>query len=306
MNLRQLRFICELVKHDLNVSAVAKTLNTNQSGVSKQLKMLETELGTQIFIRSRNRLSSVTPYGQTIISLAQEVLRGIANITAVGEDVKRDTAGSIVIGITHTQARHVLPEIIKRFNAQHPKVRIRMRHADPPQIIEMVLSGKVDIGITAYDPPKVRDLITLPFRQYQRILIVPKGHKLLRIPKVSLKDIVQYPIVTYESGYAARQQIVKVFEKEGLEPKIAISAIDDDVIKSCVEQGLGITVLSEVTFDASRDSNIKAISIKHLFEPYTTSIIISRQHYIRRHVFDFIELCAPHWGRANIQRIAGK
>ena len=181
-----------------------------------------------------------------------------------------------------------------------------MRHADPPQIIQMVLTGDADIGITAYDPPKIHDLIVLPFRQFQRVLVVPRGHKLLSLSKLTLKDIAQYPIISYEAGYASRQQIVKVFAKEGLEPKITISAIDADVIKSCVEQGLGITLLSEVSCDIDRDPNLRAISVRHLFEPFSTKIVLSRQHHIRQHVYDFIEMCAPRWRRANVQRIAGK
>jgi DNA-binding transcriptional LysR family regulator len=301
MNLRQLRYISEIAKRRLNITSTAEALNTNQSGVSKQLKLLEEELGLEIFVRSRNRLSGSTPHGRRIIALAENILNDLARIKSIAEEVSRDSKSSLAIGITHTQARYVLPEIIKRFSERHPKVRIRLRHAEPGQLLEMLLAGAVDMAVTASDPPPNRDLVILPFRQFHRVIIVPKGHKLLRVSRPTLRDIAEYPIVTYEPGYSARQDLVRVFKKAGLEPKIAISAIDADVIKSCVEQGLGITMMSEVTFDPKRDTNLRSIVVEHLFEPFSTKIVLAKQHGIRQHTYDFIEMCAPQWARERVE-----
>jgi LysR family cys regulon transcriptional activator len=303
MNLRQMRYVTEIAKRNLNISSAALALHTNQPGISKQVKLLEAELGFEIFLRSRNRLCGVTPHGETIIALAQNILNSVANMKALGEEVAHDARGSIVVGITHTQARYVLPAILKVFSKTHPKVTITLHHADAAHIVQMLTAGDADIGITASsDLPKARNLIVLPFREFQRVVLVPRGHKLLSVRKPTLKNLAQYPIVTYEAGYAAREDLVRAFGKEGIEPKIAISAIDADVIKTCVEQGLGITVLSEVTFDPKRDVNLRCIPAKHLFEPSSTKLVLSRDHYLRHYVYDFIELCAPSWGRGNVQR----
>lgn len=300
MNLRQLQYIAEIAKQQLNMSAAAEALDTNQSGISKQLKLLETELGVQIFIRSRNKLSGITPHGRTIIDLAQNVLTTVANIRAAGEEGRRDSNGSLVIGITHTQARYVMPGIMKRFSVRHPRVRMRMRHTDPGRIIDILLAGEVDIAVVASEPPESPDLLVLPFRQFHRVVIVPKGHRLLRVARPTLKDIAQYPIVTYEPGYSARQELVSVLQANGLEPKIAVSAVDADVIKTCVEQGLGISLMSELNYDAERDPGLRAVNVSHLFKPFYTKIVLSKQRLVRRHTLDFIDMCVPKWDKSEI------
>jgi len=302
MNLRQLRYVVEIARRRLNISAVAEALNTSQSGISKQLKLLEDEIGTQIFVRSRNRLSGTTAQGRRIVTLAERILSDTAEIKALGAESTRESTSSIAIGITHTQARYVMPEIMKRFRERYPRVRIRLRHAEPGQLVPMVLNDEVDMAVIASDPPPNRDLVVLPFRSFHRIVIVPRGHKLLRIERPKLEDIAQYPIVTYEPGYSARQELVQVFRKAGLEPRIAISAIDADVIKTCVEQGLGITIMSEVTFDPKRDVNLRAVPVEHLFESFSTKIVLAKQHAMRQHIYDFIEMCVPQWERARIER----
>ncbi|MBI4203845.1 MAG: LysR family transcriptional regulator [Betaproteobacteria bacterium] len=300
MNLRQMQYVCEIARRDLNISAVAAALHTNQPGISKQVKLLETELGIEIFVRSRNRLSGITPHGQKIIAMAQAIVNEMANIKSASRDVVQESSGSLVIAVTHTQARYVLPEVIKKFAARYPKVRITMRHADPERIVEMLLSGHADLGVTTNDPPKVRDLIVLPCREFQRVVIVPRGHQLQR-RRLTLKELARYPLVTYEPAFTSRETVIKAFAKRGLEPKVVLSAIDADVIKSCVEQGLGIAVLSEVTFEPQRDQNLCAIPAGHLFDRSVTKIWLCRNHHVRRYTYDFIEICAPRWTRSSIE-----
>jgi LysR family cys regulon transcriptional activator len=303
MNLRQMRYLCEIAKRELNISAVAAALHTNQPGISKQVKLLETELGIQIFVRSRNRLSGITPHGRKIIEMAHSITNEVANMKAVSRDVVQKDSGSLVIAVTHTQARYVLPEVIKRFTARYPKVRITMRHADPEKITEMLLSGAADLGVTTNDPPALRELVVLPVREFQRVVVVPRGHKLLRSRRLTLKELARCPIVTYEPAFTAREIVVRAFDKAKLEPKLVISSIDADVIKTCVEQGMGIAVLSEVTFDAGRDLNLAAIPAGHLFDPSITKIWLCRKHYLRRYAYDFIEMCNPRWSRSAVEHL---
>ena len=302
MNLRQLRYISEIAKRGLNISAVASALHTSQPGISKQVRLLEVELGAEIFVRSSNRLSSITPLGQKIIGMAQNVIAEISNIKAASGDIEQEKSGPLVIATTHTQARYVLPEIMKRFTLHDPKVQLTLRHGHPSLIAELLLSGEADIGVTTETAQHLRELLVLPCRRFQRVVIVPHGHKLLDKKRLTLKALAEYPLVTYEPAFTGRRQLEKAFEREGLRPRLVLSAIDADVIKSCVEHGLGIAVLSEVTYDQSRDSELCAIPAGHLFEPSITSIVIHRHRYLRRYAYDLIEMCAPPWSRANVER----
>jgi LysR family cys regulon transcriptional activator len=302
MNLRQLRYICEIAKRSLNISATAAALHTNQSGLSKQIKLLEDELKTQIFIRSKNRLTGITPGGKMIIARAQTIMNEVMSIQAGCDDESNTETGIIVIAVTHTIARYILPPIIKQFSAANPGMQISMRHANPAQIVDMVLAGDADIGMTTNEPPKTRDILALPCLQSRKILIVPPDHKLLKNKPLTLADIAKYPLVAYEPGFSTRQDSLSAFEKANLAPKIALSAIDADVIKSCVELGLGIAIVSEVTFDSKKDAGLRAIPAGHLFEPSTTKIFLSRQRYLRKSIFSFIETCNSRWTRNRVQQ----
>lgn len=303
VNLKQLQYICEIAKRDdLSISAVAAALHKNQPGISKQLKLLEGELGIAIFGRSKNRLAGVTTEGKRILAHAHAILNEVGSIRAIGEERMLDSAGPLVIAVTHTQARYVLPGVVKSFSPRYPKVRITMRHADPQRIVEMLASGEADLGVTTNDAPEGADLVVLPCREFSRVVVVPRGHPLTRSRRLTLKQLAPYPLVTYEQAFTARTVVDDAFRKAGFEPKVVISAIDADVIKTCVEQGLGYAVLSEVAFDSARDTSLRALPAGHLFSPSITRIWLSRQRYIRRYTYEFIEMCAPHWTRASVEQ----
>ena len=302
VNLRQLRYIVDIAERNLNISATAAALHTSQSGISKQVRLLETELGVDIFVRAGSRLSGVTAIGAKVIATARAALVEVGNIRAVSRENVRTESGRLTIATSHTQARYLLPEIMKAFTRLHPKVGITLRHGDPGQIAELVQKGQADIGVTTDAARGPRELLAIPCRQFQRVIIVPPGHALLRSRRVTLKNVCRYPLVTYEPQFTGRWQVVEAFEKQGLTPTLVISAIDADVIKTCVEQGLGIAVLSEVTFDPRRDSGLRAIPAGHLFAPSTTSLLVHRKRHLHPHAYDFIELCAPRWNKAGRQR----
>ncbi len=306
MNLRQMQYLCELAKRELNISAVASALHTNQPGISKQLKLLEIELGVEIFVRSRNRFAGLTPHGRKIVEMAQSITNEVANMKALCRDVVQENSGSLTIAVTHTQARYVLPEVLIRFATRYPKVRITMRHADPEKIAEMLLSGSADLGVTTNDAPVLRKLVVLPVREFKRVVVLPRDHKLLQSRRLTLKQLARYPIVTYEPAFTAREIVMRAFEKAKLEPKFVVSSIDADVIKTCVEQGMGVAVLSEVTYDAGRDLNLRAIPAGHLFDSSVTKLWLCRNHYLRRYTYDFIEMCNPRWSRSVVEHLMTK
>ena len=306
MNLKQLRYICEINRCKLNVSLAAQGLGTNQPGISKQVKLLEDELGFEIFERRRNRLTGLTPEGGKIMAMAQNILNEARNIRMVSQELWGETQGTLVIAATETQAHYFLPSILKRFSGKHPRIRITMRHADRGQVMEMLRSGVADLGVTSQAAPEVHDIVALPCHESQKVIVVPKDHKLASKRAPSLRELADYPLITYDPVFTAGKQVFKEFEKEGLTPQLSVIAISADVIKACVAQGLGIGILSGLTFQEKRDTQLKALPAEHLFEPSVTSIYLSRHLYLRKFSYDFIEMCASQWTRQQVQRaIAG-
>lgn len=302
MNLRQLRYITEIAQRELNISVAAAGLHTSQSGISKQVKLLEDELGFEIFLRSRSRLQAITPKGQRVIAYARNALEQISNISAVAASGKAATV--ITVATSHTQAQYVLPQVMKRFATRFPKVRISLLHGDPGQTAERVLSGEADIGVSTEDARGHKELLALQYQAYRRIVIVPREHPLLRLKRVTLKALTRYPLVTYEPQFAGHREIVRTFARSGLTPRLIVSATDADVIKTYVEQGLGIAVLSEVTFDPSRDVGLRAIPAGHLFPPARTNVLLHRRRYLHRHPYEFVQMFVPAWTRAYVQSAA--
>jgi len=306
MNLQQLRYIVEVERLRLSISAVARSLHTSQPGISKQVKLLEDELGLQIFLRTRNRLTGVTAAGEQVIACASRALDELANIRTVSQEHKRPAGGAITIAVSHTHARYVIADAMKRFAATHTKVRISLRYGDPGQLPELVHSGEADLAVSTGSTQGFKDLIAVPYRRFERVLVVPRGHELTKLRRVTLKAIARFPLVTYEPQFMGRQDLMQAFERAGLVPKLLVSAIDADVIKMCVEQGMGVAVISEVAFDAERDSGLRAIPVSHLFEASTSSILLHRTRFLPQHAHDFLETLMPSLSKAEIHRLAAR
>lgn len=301
MKLQQLRYLCETANQDMNLSRAAKNLHTSQPAISKQIQLLEEELGVDIFLRNGKRIVKITPPGQLIIQTASRMLRDADNLKRIAQEFTNEAGGTLTIATTHTQARYSLPPVIKRFTARYPKVKLILRQGNPTQIATLVSSGEADIGIATEALEQYPELVMLPCYQWNRCIIVPPKHPLLKLKKLTLEAINQYPIITYDFAFTGRTKINQAFASRGLEPNVVLTAIDSDVIKTYVELGLGVGILANMAFDAKRDKNLRSIDASHLFEPSTTRIGISRNSYIRSYIFDFIEMFAPHLDHASIQ-----
>lgn len=301
MKLQQLRYLCETSYQGMNLSKAAKNLHTSQPAISKQIQMLEAELGVEIFVRNGKRIVQVTPPGQMIIKIAARMLRDADNLKKIAQEFTNEAGGTLTIATTHTQARYALPPVIQSFTARYPKVKLILRQGSPTQISTLVTSGEADIAIATEAIEQFQELIMLPCYQWNRCIIVPPKHPLLKLKNLTLEAINQYPIITYDFAFTGRSKINQAFESQGLEPNVVLTAIDSDVIKTYVELGLGVGILANMAFDAKRDRNLRSIDASHLFEPSTTRIGISRNTYLRGYVFDFIEMFAPHLNHASIQ-----
>ncbi|WP_194755380.1 HTH-type transcriptional regulator CysB [Aliidiomarina indica] len=297
MKLQQLRYIVEVLNNNLNVSATAESLYTSQPGISKQVRMLEDELGIQIFGRSGKHLTHVTPAGQDVIKIAQEILSKVEGIKAVAAEHTRPDQGKLNIATTHTQARYALPKVIRRFIEKYPAVSLHMHQGGPQQISEAAAKGQADFAIATEALHLYQDLIMLPCYHWNRSILVPPNHPLTKRDHVTIQDVAQYPLVTYVYGFTGRSRLDQAFNEAGLSPQIVFTATDADVIKTYVRMGLGIGVVATMAYEKPKDSDLVAIDAAHLFRPSTTKIGFRRGTFLRSYMYDFIEEFAPHLTR---------
>ena len=302
MNLQQLRYLNEIVRQGLNISDAAAALYTSQPGVSKQIRLLEEELGIEIFVRNGKRIVAVTEPGKAVLAIAQRMLHDAGNLKQVGQEFHSQDSGHLTIATTHTQARYALPPVVKQFIRRYPKVQLGLHQGNPTQIAEQVLNGEADIAIATESLAQYDGLVTLPCYEWHHCVVVPPKHPLLDEKKLTLAKIAQYPIVTYDFAFSGRGKINEAFEKAGIAPNIALTAIDADVIKTYVELGLGIGILAEVAFVPDRDRHLRMIGARHLFKPNTTRIAIRKNEYLRGYTYDLIELFAPQLTRAVVAK----
>ncbi len=293
MNFRQLRIIRETVRSNYNLTEVANRLLTAQSGVSKHVKDLEEEIGVELFVRRGKRLLGLTDAGKEAIEIIERMLIDAQNLSQIGSGMTDRDRGTLRIVTTHTQARYTLPPIIARFKEAFPDVRLAINQASPRDIAAVLLEGDTDIGIATDAMDAIPGLVTFPYYTWRHAVIVPAGHPLERIARPTLQDIAKWPLVTYDDGLSGRDRIDEAFAAAGLEPEVVIAALDADVIKSYVEQGLGVGIIAEMAFEAERDTKLRLLPARHLFAPSTSSIGIRRGRHLRSYVYRFIELCTP-------------
>ncbi|WAJ69073.1 HTH-type transcriptional regulator CysB [Catenovulum adriaticum] len=297
MKLQQLRYIVEVVNHNLNVSATAESLYTSQPGISKQVRMLEDELGVQIFGRSGKHLTHVTSAGQEIINISREMLSKVESIKAVSREHTLPDQGKLNIATTHTQARYALPQVISGFMKKYPKVSLHMHQGTPAQISDAAAKGDADFAIATEALHLYNDLIMLPCYHWNRSVVVNRDHPLATKKQITLEDVAKYPIVTYVFGFTGRSELDSAFSKTNLDPKIVFTATDADVIKTYVRMGVGIGVMATMAVDKKNDQDLVAIDASHLFKPSTTKIGFRKGTFLRYYMYDFIERFAPHLTR---------
>jgi LysR family cys regulon transcriptional activator len=302
MKLQQLRYLTEVVRRGLNVSEAAAALHTSQPGISKQIRSLEDELGVQVFVRHGKRLVSITEPGKAVVAIAERILSEAQNLRRAGEEFANDQLGTLTIEATHTQARYALPQAVAAFMRRYPRVKLVIHQGNPTQICEQVLEGEADFCVATEAIAQYPELVSMPVYQWNRCVVVPARHPLLKAKPLTLERLAEYPIVTYDFAFANRSLVEKAFENRGLQANVVLTALDSDVIKTYVELGLGVGILAKMAFDPERDRSLRAIDAGHLFESSTTRLGIKRNAYLRRYAYEFIELFAPHLPRAIVER----
>jgi LysR family cys regulon transcriptional activator len=305
MTLQQLRYLLGIADSNLNITSAAEKLHTSQPGISKQLKLLEQELGIQLFTRKGKSLAAITPAGHEVIARARRIMREVENIRSLASDLSSEQEGTLSIATTHTQARYVLPEVVQAFRSRYPNVNLELHQGTSEQIAELVASNSVDFAIATGSYHLFPELVLLPCYHWERIVVVPKGHPLTRkTGKLTLKDLAEHPLVTYVFSLTGESSFKQAFTDEGLEPDVVFTARDADIIKTYVRMGMGVGVVAAMSWECQDKDDLVAIDAHGLFPQSTTWIGFRRDTVLRGYMVDFAELLAPHLSGEVARKIA--
>lgn len=303
MNLQQFRYVTEVARRGLNVSEAAAALHTSQPGVSKQIRALEEELGAAIFVRQGRRFTAITDAGREIVAALDRILAEVANLKAVGEEFAHHARGNLAVAVTHTQARYALPSVVTAFKKRFPDVKLKLLQGNPHQLARMVLGGEADLAIATEALDDYPELVTLPCYSWHHCVVVPAGHALAKVRPLTLEAIASYPLVTYDPTFAGRTALDRAFAARGLEPEVALSALDSDVIKSYVALGLGVGIISSRAFRPGKEEGLVALDCEHLFPTQTTRLAYRRGAYLRGYTVELIGLLAPNLRPGDLKRL---
>ncbi len=304
MNLQQFRFLREAARHKFSLTEAARALHTSQPGISKAIIDLEAELGVPIFARHGKRVKGLTAPGQMVLDAAERIMQDIDNLKKLARDYAGSPEGTLRVATTHTQARYVLPDVVQKFVANYPQVRLKLLQANPPQIASMLKHGQADIGVATESLADQPGLLSIPVYDWQHVAIVPRGHALAKFAttpgKLTLKDLARHPLITYEQQFAGRAKIDAAFEAAGIAPSIVLEAIDADVIKTYVQIGMGVGIMAGVAADSQRDGLV-VLPCGHLFGRNVTRLAVKEGAYLRGFVYSFIETLVPGWDKRRIE-----
>lgn len=303
MNLHQLRFVREAVRQNYNLTEAAKALFTSQPGVSKAIIELEEELGVDIFTRHGKRIRGLTEPGRVVLRSVEMIMKEVDSLKRIGKEFAAQDSGSLTIATTHTQARYALPRVVQAFMQKYPKVRLSLLQGNPKQIAEMVQKDQADLAIATESIADVDGLVTMPCYQWEHVVVMTAEHPLLKLKEMTLEDLAQYPLITYDAAFAGRKKIDHAFEVRGLKPDVLLEAIDADVIKTYVELGMGVGIIAGMAFDSERDRNLRAIGVGQLFGMNVSRLAVKNGAYLRSYVYTFIELLSPTLTRKMVDQV---
>jgi LysR family cys regulon transcriptional activator len=302
MNFHQLQYAVAIAHHGLSVTQAASALGTSQPAISRALKALERELGFDLFVREGRAFSRITPQGTRVLEYATRALAEIASLKAVAADLNQDNRGTLSIATTHTQARYVLPPVVQAFRERYPEVELHLHQGTSEQIAEMVATDRVQLAIATGSDALFPGLVLLPVYRWHRQVIVPKRHPLAGTRKLTLQELAKYPLVTYVFSFSGGSSLQNVFSREGLSPKVALTARDSDVIKTYVRLGLGVGIVASVAIEPAHDADLMVLDASHLFPIHTTWVGFRRGTLLRNFAYEFMQLFGPHLSRQLIDR----
>jgi len=304
MNLQQLRYVCEIAAQGLNISRAATALDVVQPAISRQVQLLEKEIGATIFVRNRKRIISLSKPGEAILKIARRIVQDIENVRRVGAEHGMPDAGDLTVATNHTYARYLLPPVIERYTRTFPGVRVTLYEGNPGEIGSWLAGGMADLSIATMPRGRQDNLAFLPLETLERVIVVPARHKLLACDPLTLDRIAEYPIITFHPAYPGGENIARAFRVSGITPRFRVRAANVDVIKAYVRQGLGIGIVSRLGVSPVEDRDLRTIDASHLFPSHQILVGLRKGHYLQAHVYEFLKLVAPRIPQSSVQRIA--
>ena len=248
----------------------------------------------------------LTEPGRELLTVVERILLDAQNARSIADHFSSRESGNLTLATTHTQARYALPEVIKRFKAEYPKVHLVLHQGSPREIAELLTAGEADIAIATEWLSSVPEVVTFPYYSWHHALVVPLGHPLTELAEITLADVAEYPIITYHEGFTGRTNIDRSFAEAGLVPDIVLSAIDADVIKTYVDVGLGIGIVASMAYNPERDGNLVRIELPGVFPANTTRLALRRGVYLRSYAYEFIHKLVPGLTEDKISEILRK
>ena len=302
MNLHQFKFVQEAVRRNLNLTEAAKALHTSQPGVSKAIIELEEELGIDIFARHGKRLKRVTEPGQHVLKSIEIIMREVGNLKRIGEQFSQQDSGTLSIATTHTQARYVLPTRVASLREKYPHVNISLHQGAPDQVAQMLINDVAEIGMATESLAKYDELVTLPVYEWQHVLVLPAEHPLASKTRLSLEDLAEHPLITYHPSFTGRTRIDQAFAQKQLSPRIALEAIDSDVIQTYVRLGLGIGIVAEMAVEQSQMQGLVTRPLGQLLGKNVARIAFKKGAYLRNFVYEFAHMLSDRLTPALVAR----
>ena len=302
MNLHQFRFVQEAVRQKLNLTDTAKALFTSQPGISKAILEFEAELGIDIFVRHGKRLKRVTEPGLEVLRSVEVILREVHNLKRIGEEFSNQDAGTLSIATTHTQARYILPVPVAQLRKRFPKVNISLHQGTPEQVAQMVIEEVADIALATESLAGFDALVSLPCYEWHHVAVMPAGHPLANVERLTLEQLVAEPLITYHPSFTGRTRVDQAFLARRLKPNIVLEAIDSDVIKTYVRLGLGIGIVAEMAMREEPAGELVSRPVGHLFGQNVARIAFKRGAYLRSFVYAFAEMLSERLDRNLVAR----
>ena len=304
MTLTQLRYLAAIADSGLNITLAAERVRATQPGLSKQLKLLEDELGFLLFARKGRSLDSITPAGERVLSHARRILDEASNIRAYAANERGEHEGRLVLATTHTQARHVLPWAIAGIKRAYPQVSVHLRPLADGEVLEQLARGEADFAVISTSGETPGGGLAVPLFRWQRVVLVPRTHPLAALDHATtLAELAAYPLVSYDSSTRPESSLRRAFARAGFEPSIAMTARDADLIKTYVRAGLGVGLLAEMAVGLKEDSDLVSRPVPPEIPECVTWAVLPRERVLRDYALDLLKALAPQLDRRDLRRV---
>jgi DNA-binding transcriptional LysR family regulator len=240
MDVRQLEMFRAVVEAG-SFTAAAQRLHVSQSAISRQLKLLEEELGTLLLERT-GRGVNLTPEGQILLTAANRIWRDLQEVVGQIADTQKLQRGILSLGGGMTVCLHVLPKLLKKFHALYRNVDLRITTGTAVELLRRLRDHEIDLLLLTL-PIVGEDLEILTVLKEEMVVVTAKSHELTRTRTIEPQSVSQHPLILFESGSNTRRVIDELFLEQQVGVSVVMETENVEIIKAMVANGLGVTIL---------------------------------------------------------------